>query len=48
MVSNGRVSEAWRYALRELNSFVVTDIDHSRFNTDGSLDLVNPTAGVAA
>ena len=46
MVSNARASEAWRYALRELNSFVVTDIDHSRFNTDGSLDLVNPTTGV--
>ena len=48
MVSNARASEAWRYALRELNSFVVTDIDHSRFNTDGSLDLVNPTTSVGS
>jgi hypothetical protein len=30
---------AWRYALRELNTFVVTGVDYSRHNRDGSLDL---------
>jgi Ca2+-binding RTX toxin-like protein len=30
---------AWRYALRELNPFVITDVSYARHNTDGSLDL---------
>jgi hypothetical protein len=30
---------AWRYALRELNPFVITDVSYERHNTDGSLDL---------
>ena len=28
-----------RYALRELNPFVITDVSYERHNTDGSLDL---------
>ena len=30
---------AWRYAIRELNSFVIPDVSYERHNTDGSLDL---------
>ena len=30
---------AWRYALRELNSFVITDVSYAAHNTDGSLGL---------
>jgi hypothetical protein len=30
---------AWRYAVRELNPFVITDVSYERHNTDGSLDL---------
>ncbi|MFS2036840.1 calcium-binding protein [Polaromonas sp. CT11-55] len=43
MVTNAKRSDgvgmAWRYALRELNSFVITDVSYAAHNTDGSLDL---------
>jgi Ca2+-binding RTX toxin-like protein len=37
--SSGPEGIAWRYALRELNPFVITDVSYARHNTDGSLDL---------
>ncbi|SEM42216.1 Ca2+-binding protein, RTX toxin-related [Variovorax sp. YR750] len=46
MVAKARTDIAWRYALRELNGFVVTDVDYSRHNTDGSLDLLDPETGL--
>ncbi|RMX07207.1 hypothetical protein EBQ34_14835, partial [Vandammella animalimorsus] len=39
-----RVDVAWRYALRELNTFVVQHIDYARHNADGSLDYDNFSA----
>lgn len=42
IVKNAKTSIAWRYALRELNPFVIKDVDYARHNTDGSLDLYNP------
>jgi Ca2+-binding RTX toxin-like protein len=36
---------AWRYALRELNGFAVTDVSYTSYNTNGSLDRYNPTTG---
>jgi Ca2+-binding RTX toxin-like protein len=45
MVANARTSAAWRYALRELNSFVVTDVDYERHNADRSLDRYDPATG---
>jgi len=41
------VSIAWRYALRELNAFVIPDISYAQHNTDGSLDLYDPETGEA-
>jgi len=46
IVANANDSIAWRYALRELNPFVVTDIDYARHNLDGSLNLLDETTGV--
>jgi Ca2+-binding RTX toxin-like protein len=37
---------AYRYALKELNPFVVTGIDYARHNGAGELTLVNPDTGV--
>jgi Ca2+-binding RTX toxin-like protein len=34
---------AWRYALRELNSFAIGDVSYDKHNTDGSLDLFDST-----
>lgn len=45
IVANARDSIAWRYALRELNPFVITDADYARHNTDGSLDLYDEATG---
>lgn len=45
IVANARDSIAWRYALRELNPFVITDADYARHNTDGSLDLYDEASG---
>ena len=42
------VGMAWRYALRELNSFVISDVSYAAHNTDGSLDLYNPSTGQGA
>ena len=36
---------AWRYALRELNPFVIPDIAYDQHNTDGSLDLYDEKTG---
>lgn len=46
MVAKAKTDIAWRYALRELNGFVVTDVDYARHNSDGSLDLLDPHTGV--
>lgn len=48
MIEHARNSEAWRYALRELNGFVIEDVDYARHNADGSLDLYDPVAGTGA
>ena len=45
IVANANNSIAWRYALRELNPFVVTDADYTQHNTEGTLDLYNPETG---
>jgi len=45
MVTNAETSMAWRYALRELNPFVITDIDYTSRNSDGSLSLYDPATG---
>lgn len=39
---------AWRYALRELHPFVVSNVDYARHNTDGSLDLFDEATGQGA
>ncbi|MEN9844503.1 MAG: hypothetical protein RLZZ612_2332, partial [Pseudomonadota bacterium] len=39
LIANAKDSIAWRYALREFNAFVITDVDYSAQNTHGSLDL---------
>ncbi len=36
---------AWRYALRELNPFVITDVSYAAQNADGSLDLYDEQTG---
>jgi RTX calcium-binding nonapeptide repeat (4 copies) len=48
MVVNAKESIAWRYALRELNPFVVTDADYDQHNLDESLDLYDPITGNGA
>ena len=48
MVEHARSSIAWRYALRELNSFVIEDLDYTRHDNDGSLDLYDPATGAGA
>ena len=45
IVSNAKTDIAWRYALRELNPFVIPDISYDRHNADGSLDLYDPATG---
>jgi trimeric autotransporter adhesin len=45
MVANAKTNIAWRYALRELNPFVIPDISYDKHNTDGSLDLYDPVTG---
>lgn len=45
MVSKAKTDIAWRYALRELNSFVISDVSYTAHNTDGGLDLYNPATG---
>ncbi|MFG6460092.1 calcium-binding protein [Roseateles sp. DXS20W] len=39
LVANAQRSDAWRYALRELNGFVVEGINYDEYNGDKSLDL---------
>jgi len=36
---------AYRYALTQLNPFVIHGADYARHNTDGTLDLYNPDTG---
>ena len=48
IIANARNSMAWRYALRELNGFVVSDVSYDRHNVDGSLDLYDPATGQGA
>ncbi|AGI23743.1 HlyJ hemolysin-like protein [Pseudomonas sp. ATCC 13867] len=45
IVAHAKEDIAWRFALRELNPFVVTDIAYDRHNLDGSLDLYDPETG---
>ena len=48
IVASAKNSIAWRYALRELNGFVIEDKDghlYTDFNEDKSLDLFNPETG---
>lgn len=39
---------AYRYALTQLNPFVIHGADYDRHNTTGELELVNPSAGTGA
>lgn len=39
LIENAKNDLAWRYALRELNPFVITGVSYDKRNTDGSLDL---------
>ena len=48
IVALAKENIAWRYALRELNPFVITDIAYDRHNTDGSLNLYDPATGQGA
>jgi hypothetical protein len=41
MVEAAKQDIAWRYALRELNPFVISNISYDLHNTDGSLNLYN-------
>ncbi|MFZ5755549.1 MAG: calcium-binding protein [Pseudomonadota bacterium] len=45
IVANARNDIAWRYALRELNPFVISNVSYAQHNTDGSLDLYDPATG---
>ena len=48
MVEMAKQDISWRYALRELNPFVVTGLSYENFNTDKSLDLYNEDTGEGA
>lgn len=48
IVAAAKSDIAWRYALRELNPFVIPNISYSQHNADGSLDLYNPATGLGA
>ena len=39
LVENAKQNIAWRYALRELNTFAIPEVDYGPHNTDGSLNL---------
>lgn len=39
LVANAKTDIAWRYALRELNPFVIENVSYDKHNEDGSLDL---------
>ncbi|MBS4099429.1 MAG: hypothetical protein KGZ83_21665, partial [Sulfuricella sp.] len=46
MVRFAKTDIAWRYALKELNPFVISgDALYAKHNTDGSLDLYDPATG---
>lgn len=48
IVALAKTDIAWRYALRELNPFVVPDISYAQHNADGSLNLYDPETGSGA
>ncbi|MFG6417007.1 calcium-binding protein [Roseateles sp. DC23W] len=48
IVASAKISTAWRYALRELNSFVIEGVDYAPYNQDRSLDLFDPLTGEGA
>jgi hypothetical protein len=39
---------AWRYALKELNPFVITGVDYAALSQDGKYDLYDPVSGKGA
>jgi Ca2+-binding RTX toxin-like protein len=41
----GETGTAYRYALKELNPFVVVGADYTQFHNPGDLDLYDPTTG---
>ena len=43
---NDALGLAARYALKALNPFVLVGVDYGRFDTNGELDLANPTTGI--
>ncbi|NJD07806.1 MAG: hypothetical protein FIA97_15120 [Methylococcaceae bacterium] len=45
IVEHAKTDLAWRYALQQLNPFIVPDIAYDQHNTDGSLDLYDPATG---
>ena len=45
MLQNAKQDIAWRYALRELNPFVILDANYDQHNINGSLDLYDPVTG---
>ncbi|WP_077328626.1 hypothetical protein [Hydrogenophaga sp. A37] len=48
MLDGAMGSIAWRYALRELNPFVISGLSYDQHNTDGSLNLYDPATGQGA
>ncbi|KJV05287.1 calcium-binding protein [Methylocucumis oryzae] len=45
IVETAKTDIAWRYALKQLNPFVISDISYEQHNTDGALDLYDPETG---
>ncbi|PPD33591.1 MAG: hypothetical protein CTY19_07545 [Methylomonas sp.] len=45
IVEQAKTNIAWRYALKELNPFAITDISYDQYNQDGSLDMYDPATG---
>ncbi|WLQ15861.1 putative Ig domain-containing protein [Hahella aquimaris] len=39
---------AWRYALRKLNPFAISNADYDQHNTNGELDLFDPATGMGS
>ena len=45
IVENAKTDIAWRYALQQLNPFIIPDIAYDQHNADGSLDMYDLTTG---
>ncbi|KJV05284.1 hypothetical protein VZ94_19180, partial [Methylocucumis oryzae] len=45
IVETAKTDIAWRYALKQLNPFVISDISYDQHNTDGALDMYDPETG---